>query len=169
MHSTISGISVISFQGSAIMDYVLNVTASSWKRFLHTCRSEHASKAPGAHKPQERLWFSPAAQRGLCVPPGMLHFLFSQLTQQKKKAKIASISPYGLGLFCFGIYEHIPSSGWMRNRETSLWNVQAQPGQMGPFEIYDPAPRLTTLSTLLHWGKLPPVFLDKEGEQHFLT
>ena len=88
---------------------------------------------------------------------------------KKKKAKIASISPYGLGLFCFGIYEHIPSSGWMRNRETSLWNVQAQPGQMGPFEIYDPAPRLTTLSTLLHWGKLPPVFLDKEGEQHFLT
>lgn len=110
------------------------------------CRYEHASKAPGGfqtHKPQEYLWFSPAAQSSLCVPPGKLHFLFSQLTQQKKKKSKNSINkPLSLGLFCFGIYEHIPSSGWMRNRETNLWNVQAQPGQIGPSEIYDPASRL---------------------------
>ena len=89
----------------------------------------------------------------VCYLARFLSFLSTHTA--KKKAKISSINPYGLGLFCFGIYEDIPSSGWMRNRETSLWNVQAQPGQMGPFEIYDPAPRLTTLSTLLHWGKLP--------------
>lgn len=79
----------------------------------------------------------------MCHLASFSFFSLNSHSKKKKKAKIASISPYGLGLFCFGIYEHIPSSGWMRNRETSLWNVQARPGQMGPFEIYDSASRLT--------------------------
>lgn len=70
-----------------------------------------------------------------------LSFL-STHTAKKKKSKNSINKPLSLGLFCFGIYEHIPSSGWMRNRETNLWNVQAQPGQIGPSEIYDPASRL---------------------------
>ena len=89
--------------------------------------------------------FPSSTERPLCATwQASLSFLSTHTAKKKKpKSKNSINKPPRSGLFCFGIYEHIPSSGWMRNRETSLWNVQAPPGQMGPFEIYDPASRLT--------------------------
>lgn len=81
---------------SAIKEYVLSITNSSWKRLLHTCRNEKANKAPRGFKPINLRsicgFFPPPAQRVLCVPPGKLQFLLSQPTQ-KRNAKIALISP----------------------------------------------------------------------------
>lgn len=98
-------------------------------------RQTKLQKGP-TNKPQERLWFPHHQHRTASAPPGKLQFPLSQLTQ-KRNAKTALISPKGLGLLCFGIYKHIPSNCWMRNRETGIRNVHPKPGQMDPFEIYE--------------------------------
>ena len=140
------------------------VTVSSCKRFLHTCRYEHASEAPGGfqtHKPQEYLWFSPAAQSDLCVPPGKLHFLFSQLTQQKKKnqkAKIASISPQGLDSSALAYTStFLPAAGWETERQAYGMCRHSQ-ARWAPLRFMILRPASPTLSTL-HWVKRAPGFL----------
>lgn len=74
--------------------------------------------------------FKPINLRSVCGffhhqhrPSSVYHLAsFSSFFQptQKRNAKVALISPEGLGLFCSGTDKHIPSNCWMRNRDRHM-------------------------------------------------